>query len=354
MIMKKQLLFNLLLFIGVLASTQNLFSQTVTPIAHWKFNEGDGTSVVDSESGFTGELMGETAFDATEKKEGSSLMFNGTSDYVQTDLLTEIQEAENVTFMTWFNTNVVEVTQQHVFWIGDVAGNGWGGQQEINITINHFNADLQNSNICLFYGSSDDKTPNNVNIVSSDAVFAAGEWHHLAGVIKNMSGIDGPTEAELYLDGVMVTPYDWATTTYGFACSNTTTELIDRSTWNTALRIGMGGVETRQFNGYLDEVKIFDMALTDQEIKGAMIVEGTNASRILKNESIVYPSRVIDYLTIKNNSNIVSVEIVDLLGNNVLRTSSQPTINVSHLQKGVYFVKLNGKSGTTTQKIVKQ
>jgi hypothetical protein len=350
--MKKTALIIQFFLIGMFVNTLSLFSQT--PIAYWNFNENDGTSVVDSKSGFTGELIGETSFDKTEKVEGSSLVFNGTTDYVQTDLLTEIQEAENITLMAWFNTNAITGAPQNIFWIGDVAGNGWGGQQELHLTINHFNADLQNSNVCLFYGSSADTGPNNVNIVSSDATFDIGEWHHIAGVIKNMSGADGPTEAELYVDGVLVTPYDWATTSYGFTNSNIAADIIDRSTWTSPLRIGTNGVITRAFNGYLDEVKVFDVALTEKEITTAMSEGNANSNRTLKNENLVFPSPAKDFINIRNNAGIISVEIADVLGKNVLTTSSLNKINISHLQNGIYFVKLSDKNGTRVQKIVKQ
>jgi hypothetical protein len=352
--MRKTALIIHFILIGMFVTALNVFSQTVTPIAHWSFNENNGTSVVDSKSGFTGELIGETSFDSSEKVEGSSLVFNGTTDYVQTDLLAAIQEAENITLMAWFNTNAITGAPQNIFWIGDVTGNGWGAQQELHLTINHFNADLQNSNVCLFYGSSADTGPNNVNIVSSDATFVEGEWHHIAGVIKNMSGLDGATEAELYLDGVLITPLDWTTTTYGFANSNIAGDIIDRSTWDSPLRIGTNGVITRAFNGFIDEVMIYDQALTKEEIEIAM--NNVTANHQLKNEieGNVYPSIIKDVLRIKNSEIINSVEIIDVAGKTILSTSIKSDIDVSRLNKGIYFVKINGKSGSRIQKIVKQ
>jgi hypothetical protein len=342
------------LFIGMLFTSLDVFSQT--PLVYWNFNEGSGTVVKDSKSAFTGDLMEGTLFSSSEKIEGSSLSFNGTADYVQTNLTNEIQVAENITMMAWFKTNVTDVTQQHIFWIGDPAGNGWGAQQEINVTINHFNAALQTNNLCLFYGSSADTGPNNVNIVSSDAVFAPGEWHHISAVIKNMSGVDGPTEAALYLDGVLLTPYDWTTTTFGFANSNIAGDLIDRSLWTSPLRIGIGGTLTRAFNGYIDEVKIFTAALTVDQIKTAMKAPGATSYRSIKgdNQGLVYPSPVKDNLFINMNAKIHSLEIFNILGESVMIASAKSSINVSHLKKGVYFVRLNGENGSEIQKIVKQ
>lgn len=278
----------------------------------------------------------------------------GSTGYVQTNLISEIQEAENATIMGWFNTNVTVGGQQHIFWIGDVAGNGWGAQQEINVTINHFHADLQSSNLCLFYGSSADTGPNNVNIVSSDAVFNPGEWHHIAAVIKYMSGEgDDPTEAELYLDGVLLTPYDWSTTSYGYANSNVAGGIIDRYSWNTALRIGIGGSLTRAYNGYMDEVKIFDSALTAEQIQAAMIpasIDGIDS----EDQCLVYPNPVKDMLYIKNGVDVKFVEIFDMMGKRALSTPVKSAINVGSLQGGVYFVKLYGENDPIVQKMVKQ
>ena len=51
-----------------------------------------------------------------------------------------------------------------------------------------------------------------------------------------------------------------------------------------------------------------------------------------------------------------TIEIVNLLGQTVYaaNATSNMQINVSNLNSGVYFVRLNGANGTTTQKFIKK
>ena len=331
-----------------LVSAIDLNAQENNLVAHWTFNENDGTIVTDVVSQYKGELMGETSF-ASEAIEGSSVEFIESTDHVMTDLLEEIQSAENITFMAWFNTNVIE-GQQHILWIGDIAANGWGTQQELHITINHFNENYQEGNLCLFYGSSADTDSNHVNIVSAETDVNPGEWHHVAAVIKNMSGL---AEAELYLDGVLLTPTDWSATELGYLNTNVAADTISRDLWNSPLLIGIDGKATRGFKGFIDEVKVYDTPLTESEIieaKGA----NTSISVMELANNLVYPNPVKNTLFINNLSDLNSIEIYDVQGSLLLTSLDDKQIDVSNLQKGIYLVKIVNEKQSSIQKIIKQ
>ena len=86
------------------------------------------------------------------------------------------------------------------------------------------------------------------------------------------------------------------------------------------------------------------------------------------NDIIVYPNPTTGELRITNiprwrgqgveELRITSIEIFDVYGRNVLSHKSplspETTINISHLQSGIYFVKISTEQGTIVKKVVKQ
>ncbi len=69
----------------------------------------------------------------------------------------------------------------------------------------------------------------------------------------------------------------------------------------------------------------------------------------------VYPNPASDYLRISTNGEISNVRIVNTIGQVVLEQTvglSDITISTENLPKGVYFVNIDTKNGTTTQKVI--
>jgi len=69
-------------------------------------------------------------------------------------------------------------------------------------------------------------------------------------------------------------------------------------------------------------------------------------------EVSIYPNPTSDHLNIKINSVITSIEMFDLLGKSVLRSSSTDRIEVSHLPVGVYILSINTEQGKLTKKVI--
>lgn len=239
-------------------------------IGYWTFDEGEGTVAADrSGNGNDGTLEGAPQWTAQGKR-GGALEFDGDGDYIQTTLFDELKTAENFSLLAWFKTNVTDTGQYHIIWIGDGGGNGWGGQSELHITINHFS---YNNKLSFYFGSGGELDGTSINIVSLEDFTDTADWHHIAGVIENANG---PTvRGTLYLDGQVVEPF-----VDGFVNGNgdlfPTTDSADvpeRDTWNTALRIGQAGPAQRWFNGVIDEVRGYNRALSQAEVVGIVSVE---------------------------------------------------------------------------------
>jgi len=70
----------------------------------------------------------------------------------------------------------------------------------------------------------------------------------------------------------------------------------------------------------------------------------------------LYPNPASDYVTISVPEGNGKVELFTIQGQLTLRANITGTyrITISHLPKGVYIVRVSTKSGTTTQKLIKQ
>ncbi len=225
---------------------------------HWSFDEGAGEVAADSSGGgHDGALMGDPQW-TTDGADDGALEFDGDGDYVQTTLFDQVHVAEGITVATWFRTNVTDEGQQHLIWIGAGAGNGWGVDQELHLSINHFSL---NNKLIFYYGSGGDADGESVNIASLEDFTDTADWHHLAGVVMDANG---PTvTGALYLDGALVTPLVEG---WNFPTTDSTTLVPDRSSWDTDLRIGAPGAAMRYFSGALDDVRVYTRALSAEEI----------------------------------------------------------------------------------------
>lgn len=77
----------------------------------------------------------------------------------------------------------------------------------------------------------------------------------------------------------------------------------------------------------------------------------------LKNEVLVYPNPVGDLVTIKGNTNILSIELVSISGQLIETITPEATItsiNTSALTPGLYLLQIRTENGLSTKKIMKK
>jgi hypothetical protein len=96
----------------------------------------------------------------------------------------------------------------------------------------------------------------------------------------------------------------------------------------------------------------------------SMYVLGVKEQSAVSQEFSVYPNPAKEMITMEftnNNGEQMSYEIVNALGQPVLRSNlgnqtglSKASINISHLESGIYFVKLNNGSNHSVKKITIQ
>jgi VCBS repeat-containing protein len=219
--------------------------------AAWQFDEGTGTATSDATgNGNEGTINGAT-WTASSRTGDAALSFDGVNDYVQTTGSTlDLSTATEFTLSAWFQADTT-TGQHHILWQGVTTENGWGeapgtnAQSEMHLTVGRYDAD---DKITFFMGYHDTSAAS-IDITSASNFTDTSGWHQAVVVVSDLGG--GTLQAELYVDGVL-------------EGSDTGTE-IDRSLWSSDLRIGQGGL-SRNFDGLIDEVGIYDRSLTAAEI----------------------------------------------------------------------------------------
>lgn len=200
-------------------------------IAHWKFDEGSGTNTADSSlNSNTGTLNGPawgSGFD------GNALQFDGVDDSVTFGNGPALGGQTDFTVSAWIKTS--GSSDQLIVQQRDAGGfNGqYAFRVNTNGTLNFY-----------VYGNS-----NYQFNFSTAATVNDGQWHYVAAVRSGQNGY-------IYIDGNPVA---------AASASGTIRDLA------SSIGVGVGRDirdNNRPFNGFIDEVKIYNLAKSGQDLAG--------------------------------------------------------------------------------------
>ena len=227
--MSKKLIF-LACFVLVLSLVSSAPAELV---GHWRFDEGSGPVAQDtSGNGNDGTLQGDPQWVAGII--GGALEFDGSGDYVDCGNDAVFDITNELTLAIWVNANDM-LNGEH---------NCWLGKGDNTYAIKHSSSNYVE--FFVFDGAWTTVT-SSTNIESFN-----GEWHHMTGTF------DG-SELKLYLDGQLE-----ATTAFSGTIGTAT----------HSLTIGENSQATgRYFNGVLDDARIYNHAMTQEEIQ--VLMQGT-------------------------------------------------------------------------------
>lgn len=175
-----------------------------------------------------------------------------------------------------------------------------------------------------------------INNVSSVENTDLNVWKHIVCTYEQSTGT-----IKLYTDGVFRT--------------------LANLSWSTAnngvLYLGsLFGEAGGKYIGYLDDLQIYDFALTDAQVTSLFTNNFLSTENINRNnlQVTLYPNPTKNSFTITTEAEIAAVEIYSSQGQKVC-TSTQKNIDISQLASGVYFVKIETTEKIQTiQKLVKQ
>lgn len=204
-------------------------------VAHWKLNEGSGTAISDSSgNGRSGVMNGATW---TAGNVGNALSFDGVNDYVNFNDILDAGSG-NMTVMAWVKFEKLDANQKLLFKAHSLSP--WLSWQ-----LQLYGDQPQSSGVEPVFTVA---TTNGGYYSSGySGVVSAGTWYHVAGV-KNGNNLS------FYMNG---------------ATANTWTDTISGTVQNgdSALSLGSAWDGTQEpFRGVLDDVRVYNRALTSQEI----------------------------------------------------------------------------------------
>lgn len=205
---------------------------------------------------------------------GDAFSFNGMTSYVDAPGLQDVLITNQITIAAWVNATAY--AGPNGYCCAHIVGLDTPGVWMTHFAINPSNPYLWTNN-GLF---AQDPSP-----------LALGQWQHLVATF------DGTT-AKWYTDGVLRAQQSFN----GVLPIGTTT------------RIGAAVVEFRPFNGLIDEVQIFDRALTTQEIQSVFAAGSAGMCSALAPGPFAYVSNFNDH----------TVSVIDTANNVVTATIPLP------------------------------
>ena len=191
-------------------------------IGYWKFDEGSGTVASDSSgNGYTGAISSTGASFSPMGKNGQALLFNG-SGYVESTSFSALSGLNQYTESAWIKFNSLPSTYPAII----TRNGGWDG--------------------ALFIVQSGSKagSQTGANWTAGATTLQPNTWYHIAASYNSQN-------VSLYVNGNLDGTYN-----YSSVLSST-----------PILRIGALTSGTYNFNGTIDEVRIYSRALTASEIQ---------------------------------------------------------------------------------------
>ncbi|NQV32357.1 MAG: hypothetical protein HQ515_06660, partial [Phycisphaeraceae bacterium] len=209
-------------------------------VGYWQFDEGAGNVATDkSGNGNDGMLLGGPTWGAGAI--GSALSFDGSDDIVDIPDAASLDLAEALTLAAWVNLSDLS-TFYFITHKGPsgTAGDNYPGNFE-------FRTEANTGILQLMHQTGEGQT---LATYTSDSPVTAGQWQHVAATL--VAG----GQVNFYIDGV---PAGTAGQTETFGVLN-----------DISVKIG-GRTDGYSFwNGSIDDVQIYDHALTAEEIQAAM------------------------------------------------------------------------------------
>jgi len=199
-------------------------------VGHWTFDEGAGTVALDSSgNGNDGIFVGDPQWVAGVV--GGALEFNG-DDYLDCGNSDSLQIQDAITIAFWFNIVAFENSWEAILSKGDSAYRVSRGPGDGDAT--HF-------------GISGSTGGDGAGWFNGNTIITDGLWHHFAGTY------DG-AEGRIYIDGVL----DATTVATGQMNIEPENFWIGNNSQNV----------DRFFHGMLDDVRLYNQALSEAEVVG--------------------------------------------------------------------------------------
>jgi len=242
-------------------------------IGYWRFEEQSGTTAVDSSTCSNNGTINGPVYTTTGVN-GRDLTFDGVDDYIEVPSSTTINGISNaITIMGWIKLTQLGVRNNILErWLYGTGIN----KRSYNLYVE--------TNGKIVFGLSSDGTSTNAKWLTSSDSITVGVWTHIAVTS------DGTT-MKIYINGVL--DANTLTAPSGIYAS---TENVHIGNWEYS-----SGSWANPLKGQMDDIKLYRIALTFQQIQQAILPAsaGTIAgsTNVCQGQTVTYTTPVITNAT---------------------------------------------------------
>ncbi len=278
-----------------------------TPIAHWKF-EGNGLDA--SGNGYDATIYGNVYYPTGADGLGISLL--ASDRYVDCGT---INLGSAFTITGWYKLSATYNVRTLVSNASSSYPDGF------NLYLNASNGQ--------FTFQTGNGTVSTISASSTTGNHTPGEWVHFAVVVDKTNGT-----CDFYIDADNVTCSDQIRTDLGT---------------NSDIYLGRTTNNQHKLYGYLDDVRIYNVLLSESEISAVynlLAKSGGNIPSKPETENSVitmYPLPVKDNVYINNLNSVVRIELINLTGEVVeqfeINNVDEYIVELNEYKSGVYYIR---------------
>ena len=332
-------MFIFLLIIVLISINRVVIAQVPTAglVAYYPFS---GNANDSSGNGYNGTVIGATLIPDRFGNPNSAYSFNGVSDYI--DLCNYVSnlnfhQPASISFWVWVNGEYDQCST--IYSIDDGNLSDYGS----NIFIgNNCTSTLNNELITVFQGSTLSNHYTAGYTTTNRGLLYNSNWHNIVIVYND-------TLTTAYLDNNLYSlTCNWGTNNGQYG--NLTIAI--KAYLGARYINGIGGF----LNGWLDDVRIYNVALNASQVDSLYNEIVTNVGNVTNNIYTIniYPNPTKEWLKITNTEK-GDIHIYNVLGEEVLSTKCNEgnvSINVSNLSEGNYIVKIVSQKNVVVKQLI--
>lgn len=253
-----------IVMLGAVSTAQAV--QNGNLVAHFRFDEEFGDTAADTAPAGTADnaVWVDSNLDGLAWGAGilggAADMSGGGNDYFETGTITALDNATQLTIAGWINSDNPTVPYKGIFTTrtattqingAPVAGRNWGLAKWPDASVDARVGNLASADH-VFIDNDGDEDP-----------FEAGVWYHVAMTWDGAASLPGNQtggQTKVYINGVLEGDSEVHNASLQI---RPITELITASSWQIGEDTCCGG---REWNGFLDDFGIWDIALSDGDV----------------------------------------------------------------------------------------
>ncbi len=267
----------------------------------------------------------------------SAAYFNGINAFLEMPNSSQLKPDFPISFSFWVNYLSSSVSDRSVF--------NTSFEQDRSTGV-WFNATNTGGNFAINYGDgSPSYTPGTRKSMVSNSSISTNTWTHVAIVMTSL------TDMRIYVD---------CQDLGGTYSGNGSSLVYSDNAGNIGRHDRDLGSSNEFFNGFLDDFRYWDRAISQSEIMFLcdQTLSSSDAGDIKNSlKHIISPNPANNHFQIGgvSNSTAIDVSIYNFFGQLMKKVKGSKNIDISMLDLGLYFVKITDKSSQTSiSKLIKR